>query len=316
MPHNTAPAEVAPVPVSPELNLFDLKQEYLGGQTGRLLTPLEETGLSGIIHAGRQAANALTAPKSLTQEVKLELERTARQGRDAFDIFFSAHRGLVKGLATALIADTPEAGDPDDVIQVGYVELGERIVRFDPTTELGFSAYATPYIRGNMISYVLTESAMARADGPAYNWATGHDDEDDQEVDALDVADGSPWAEDSKVEAHDAKLAVAAIVLVLRRVAESYHAGGKSADPDRAFKILVAHHVEGRSLADIASDFQISRTRVHQLISKAETALENRLSAKDRQNISILGYGTVAERRQRQQEERRLSPAFRQPMEG
>jgi len=123
-------------------DLLDLYFSELGKV--RLLTAADEVRLAKTIEAGREAQERLEAGGNAGTE-RLELERTARAGRDAFDHFVAANLRLVVSVAAQF--SKRSTLDLGELIQEGNLGLLRAVEKFDWRRGYKFSTYATWWIR-------------------------------------------------------------------------------------------------------------------------------------------------------------------------
>lgn len=125
-------------------DLLDLYFSELGRV--RLLTAEDEVRLARTIEAGNAAAATLAeAGAELPPERRAELERTARQGEEAFDHFVAANLRLVVSVASQHARRTSLG--LGELIQEGNLGLLRAVEKFDWRHGFKFSTYATWWIR-------------------------------------------------------------------------------------------------------------------------------------------------------------------------
>ncbi|MPZ86494.1 MAG: sigma-70 family RNA polymerase sigma factor [Nitriliruptorales bacterium] len=121
-------------------DLLDLYFSELGKV--RLLTAEDEVRLAKTIEAGREAQQHLD--EGATENVE-ELERTVRQGHEAFDHFVAANLRLVVSVAAQF--SKRSTLDLGELIQEGNLGLLRAVEKFDWRRGYKFSTYATWWIR-------------------------------------------------------------------------------------------------------------------------------------------------------------------------
>lgn len=123
-------------------DLLDLYFSELGKV--RLLTAADEIRLAKTIEAGREAQERLE-DDGLKAGDRQDLERIAREGRDAFDHFVAANLRLVVSVAAQF--SKRSTLDLGELIQEGNLGLLRAVEKFDWRRGFKFSTYATWWIR-------------------------------------------------------------------------------------------------------------------------------------------------------------------------
>jgi RNA polymerase primary sigma factor len=131
-------AERATVPS----DLLDLYFSELGKV--RLLTAEDEVRLAKAIEAGNAAREEL-AEGSVPKRRREELERTVREGQEAFDTFVASNLRLVVNIAAKFARRSTL--DLNELIQEGNLGLIRAVEKFDWRRGYKFSTYATWWIR-------------------------------------------------------------------------------------------------------------------------------------------------------------------------
>jgi len=143
----------------------DLVRAYLN-EIGAypLLTKDDEIELARRIEAGREAAEALSAPGAKhTAEQRRALQRAVRAGDEAHERFVTANLRLVVSIAKAY----QSSGMPLlDLIQEGNLGLMHAVDKFDWRKGFKFSTYATWWIRQAIQRGVVAGSRLVRLPAP------------------------------------------------------------------------------------------------------------------------------------------------------
>jgi RNA polymerase primary sigma factor len=141
-------AEIGSVAVGGSPRDRDLLGIYFRELSGfRLLLPDEEVALFRRIRAGDQAEQRL--PVCPPNE-RAELQRLAREGRQAREAVVNANLRLVPWVAKKEFGSYPETLSQEDLIQEGNLGLLRAVDKFDHTRDLRFSTYAFWWIWSRM----------------------------------------------------------------------------------------------------------------------------------------------------------------------
>ena len=130
-------------------DLLDLYMKDVGAVA--LLSAEEEVALAQRIEAGRSAQDEIaTHCRNGTYDdpTCADLERTARDGQEAFDHFVSANLRLVVKEAAKVSRRSPLG--LDELIQEGNLGLIRAVEKFDWRRGFKFSTYATWWIRQSL----------------------------------------------------------------------------------------------------------------------------------------------------------------------
>ena len=125
-------------------DLLDLYFSELGKVA--LLTAADEVRLAKTIEAGREAQERLDAEgDELDAMTRRQLERSVREGQEAFDHFVAANLRLVVSVAAQF--SKRSTLDLGELIQEGNLGLLRAVEKFDWRRGYKFSTYATWWIR-------------------------------------------------------------------------------------------------------------------------------------------------------------------------
>jgi RNA polymerase sigma-B factor len=168
-------------------------------------------------------------------------------GRDAL---VGTHLPLVDVLARRFVSD---ADGLDDLRQVGVIGLLKAARRFDPGRGVPFSAYAAPFIAGELRHHVRDCTwpvRVPRADGGRRSVAV-----------AVPLEDGTVAAVDELANADD-RLMVKELVRQLG---------------SRQREVVYRYFVRGRSQADIGRELGMSQIQVSRMLRASLELMRRRL---------------------------------------
>jgi RNA polymerase sigma factor (sigma-70 family) len=311
------------------LDLLEMHRRYVVQGDVELLQDWQENALSHMVIDGQQAQQALNQQAEIPPAEQRQLQHRIRDGETAFNIFFAANVDMVGMLANKLLYRGFGKIEPDDLMQVGKIELARCIQAFDPTKNLRFSTYAFRNIRGRIKSFILenrrtiTQSAtiqttvqtfrkrvdigedpeaVARSLRLSLNTILEHelalnrpdafsyDNIIDPET-GTTLLDTLP-ADNRTEELVIARTEAAALLDGIRAWLanrSTKHSTGENLDPDRAYKILVSWYGYGLSGNEIAEQLGVSKQRVSRVVHQVET-LRDSLPSSIRRQAAAQGY--------------------------
>jgi RNA polymerase sigma factor (sigma-70 family) len=135
-----------------------------------------------------------------------------------------------------------------------------------------------------------SESKLQRPDAVSYDREASSTEDDSSPLIELlaGASDEEPFTE-TVVDRVSAQVATSALrEWITQRARENRNQA--DIDPERAYKILLAHFGHGESLADISRQWQISRERVAQLIRATQTTINTKLPDEVAEQIEAAGY--------------------------
>ncbi len=139
----------------------DLVSQYLTAiGEYELLTAEQEVELAQKIEAGEEARLKLEAGEFSTRKGRVDLQRRARQSKEAKDAFLTANLRLV--VANARRYANTSGIDFLDLIQEGNLGLIRAVEKFDWRKGFKFSTYATWWIRQAITRAIADKSRTVR----------------------------------------------------------------------------------------------------------------------------------------------------------
>ena len=194
---------------------------------------------------------------------------TARKDpvRSARDARILSHRGLPRMLAARVARRAPESVDLDDLIAAGTEGLIQAAQRFDEAAGTPFTCFAQRRVEGAILDLLRAEDHLSRAERRrAREGLEEHLPHSAAKVALDDAPEIAADARSCPLEAalrSEAHRRLGAAIVTL---------------PERSQQILSLYYDEELTLREIGQVFEVSESRVCQLLRLAHEALREQLS--------------------------------------
>ena len=187
--------------------------------------------------------------------------------RSARDARILSHRGLPRVLAARVARRAPESVDLDDLIAAGTEGLIQASQRFDEGAGVPFACFAQRRVRGAILDVLRAEDHLSRTDRRRARESVEERLPHPAARVALD--DGPEIAGDPR----NCPLEAA-----LRREDHGRLAAAIATLPERSQRILTLYYGEELTLRQIGQVFEVTESRVCQIVRAAHDALREQLS--------------------------------------